>query len=398
VNYHFSNLMSRQSDSVEKLLKNTNDPAMIPFSGGNPAPEAFPVAELSALCGRIFAEQPVAALQYNYSSGYPALRDTVKRWVRERYGVGGGEDEVLITTGSQQGMLLTARALCDPGDVVLCEEFSFLGALNSFRSCGADTVGVAMEPDGMSIGDLERKLKAHPNARFLYTIPNFQNPTGVTLSAEKRREVYRLACRYGIVVLEDDPYGELRFQGEDLPPIKTLDEEGRVIYCGSFSKVVAPGLRVAYAVANRELVTRMSRDKAGDDVHTSALPQILCQRFLEETDFAAHLTSLKQVYRRKARLMMECLDREAVPSGISYLPIDGGMFLWCTLPEGADMLDYCDRLAAEAHVAVVPGSAFAADEGAPCRSFRVNFSTPADEDIVRGCEQLGAFTRTYLGR
>lgn len=396
MNYHFSALMGRQSDSVEKLLKNTNDPSLIPFSGGNPASETFPVADLSALCGKIFAEEPEAALQYSYSVGYPPLRQTVRQWVKERWGVGRESDDVLITTGSQQGMILTARALCDPGDVVLAEEYSFLGALNSFRSCGAETVGVAMEPDGLSVEDLERQLKAHPNARFLYTIPNFQNPTGVTLSAEKRRAIYRLACQYDIVILEDDPYGELRFRGEDLPAIKSMDTEGRVIYCGSFSKVVAPGLRVAYLVADRELITRMSRDKAGDDVHTAVLPQILCHRVVTETDFGAHLKALKKVYERKARLMMECMDRAVVDAGVTYLPVDGGLFLWCTLPEGTDMVDYCDRLAREARVAVVPGSAFASNEGTPCRSFRMNYSTPADEDIVRGCEQMGAFTRSYL--
>ena len=317
--------------------------------------------------------------------------------MKEKHGVGREGDNILITSGAQQALELLAKALCDPGDAVICEEPSFVGALNSFRSLEAKLVGVPVREDGMDMQALEAALRAHPEAKFIYTIPNFQNPSGVTMSMEKRRCLYQLARQYGVVVAEDNPYGDLRYAGEDVPAVKTLDEDGLVVYVGSFSKVISPGMRVGYAIGPASLLQKMIVCKQGEDVHTAALNQMICDEFMGGYDYEAHLEGLRALYRQKAARMTELLDRYLVPAGITYQPIQGGLFLWCQLPEGADMPAFCTAAVREHKVAVVPGSAFLADQSAPCRAFRMNFSTPTDEAMESGMRRLGAFAAEFLG-
>lgn len=389
--YQFSQKIdSLQPSAIREILKATADPSVISFAAGNPAPEAFPVETVQKIAAEILQENPVLALQYSVTEGYTPLRDRLAVHVKERYGIGQDFDQVLVVSGAQQGICLTAHCLVDDGDTIICESPSFIGSLNAFRSFRSQLVGVEMDDDGINIEKLEAALKANPRTKFIYTIPNFQNPTGITMSLEKRREVYRLALQYGVMILEDNPYGELRIKGEPVPTIKSLDTEGIVIYCGSFSKVLSPGLRVGYVVAPREIVAKLTVAKQCADVHTTILSQLICDKFLAEYDFDAHIKGLQDIYRKKVNLMIGEIDKKFNPA-VSHTDPEGGLFLWCTLPEGADMMAFC-QAAVENHVAVVPGTAFLTDESEPTRSVRLNYSTPTDEQIVKGIDILGGLT------
>ena len=393
MNYHISDRMASMRPSmVREILKATSDPSVIPFAAGNPAPNAFPVEQVQQIVGQILAERPIEALQYSITEGYPPLREALRQLCASHYGIPMREqDDLIVLSGAQQGMDLATKVLCNEGDTVLCEDPSFIGSLNCFRSYHVNLVGVPMEEDGISLPALEEALQREKNVRMLYLIPNFQNPTGITTSLEKRRELYRICAEAGVMILEDNPYGDLRFSGEAIPSLKSMDTEGIVIYVGSFSKILAPGVRVGWTIAPKPLIAKMTVGKQCADVHTTILTQMLCERWLATCDLQAHLARLQEIYRQKCALMLDCIDREFSPK-VTHTTPQGGLFLWCTLPEGADMLDFCNRAVAE-KVAVVPGVAFLADENAPCRSVRMNFSTPTDEAIVTGCQRLGRLTR-----
>lgn len=384
--YVFSdNVNGLKPSAIREILKLSNQPGIIPFSAGNPASEAFPIKEISEISEKLLKNQPNEVLQYSITEGYAPLRELVKNIAKNYISV---EDESLITSGAQQVMNLVSKALANRGDSVICEEPSFIGSLNAFRSFGLNLIGVPIEKDGMNIEALEKALKENKNIKFIYTIPNFQNPSGVTMSLQKRKKVYELALKYGIIILEDDPYGDLRFKGENIMPIKALDKEGIVVYAGSFSKVLAPGIRVGYALANKEIISKMTVCKQTDDVHTNLWAQMVAFKFISEYDFKAHLEKIQSIYRRKAELCIEQIKKHLVPKGVEFYDIDGGLFVWCRLPKGVNMNDFCMK-ALENKVAVVPGTAFLVDESKATDWFRINFSTPSEEQIVDGIKILG---------
>lgn len=386
--YQFARrVLELKPSAIREIFKYAADPSVISLSAGNPAPDAFPVKEIAEISARLLAERPIDVLQYGTTEGYTPLRTHLSSYLKEKSGIGGGADDLIITSGAQQIMDLFSKSVIDDGDTVLCEAPSFLGALNSFRSYRPKLRGVPMEPDGISLNALEQALKEEKRAKFIYTIPNFQNPTGVTMSLEKRHGLYDLAKKYGVMILEDNPYGDLRFAGEDLPSIKSFDTEGIVLYSGTFSKVVAPGIRVGYAVGPAEVLQKMIVCKQGEDVHTNLWGQMLCDELMTEYDFAAHLLRLREVYRKKSKVAVDAMNRWLLPK-ITYLPIEGGLFFWCTLPDGIDMMSFVKR-AIEHKVCVVPGNAFLTDDTAPCQSFRINYTTPTDENLVRGIQLLG---------
>lgn len=386
--YSFSDrIAALQPSIIREILKGSSGKNVIPFSAGNPAAETFPVEAIRSFTRDILESDPVAALQYGITEGYEPLRGELKRRLREGSATGSDNDSLFITSGAQQGIELACKVMCNEGDTVICESPSFIGALNSFRSLGARLAGVPMESDGMNIDALEHALKTEPNVKLIYLIPSFHNPTGLTTSLAKRKAVYELAKRYNVMILEDNPYGELRFRGEDVPTIKSMDEDGRVIYVGSFSKILSAGLRVGFVLAPAAVMEKMAVAKQGEDVHTAMLPQLLAFKFMTEYDYDGHIRSVRDTYRRKSELMIESMKRHLDPS-IAYTVPDGGLFLWCDLPADIVMLDYCKQAAAKG-VAVVPGNAFLVDEKAPCNSIRLNYSTPSDEQIARGIEILG---------
>lgn len=393
--YHFSDrVQALKPSAIREIFKYAADPAVISLSAGNPAPEAFPVQEIAEISAEILHDRPIDALQYSVTEGYAPLRKHLTEYFREEHGIGRGFDDLIITSGAQQVMDLLAKSLLNEGDTVLCEAPSFIGSLNTFRSYRARLRGIPMQSDGMDMDALEQALKEEKNVRFIYTIPNFQNPTGITMSAEKRRRMYELAKQYGVLILEDNPYGDIRFAGKHIEAIKSLDEDGIVLYAGTFSKVISPGMRVGCCVAPKEIIQKMVVCKQGEDVHTNIWSQMVCYEFMTRFDFAAHLEHLRAVYRKKAKVATDALDRCLAPK-ITYLPIEGGLFFWCTLPEGADMVAFCKQ-AVLRKVCVVPGNAFLTDETQPCSSFRINYTTPTNENLVRGIEILGQLARETL--
>ena len=388
MNYTFSKKVdSLKPSAIREILKFTSIPGFIPFSAGNPSPEAFPVNEVNEIIKDIMTNRPIDALQYSITEGYTPLRDRLKKYMTDKHSSFKEFDELIITSGAQQVIELATKSLCDEGDTIICEEPSFIGSLNAFRSYGVNLCGVPLEHDGINLEKLEHELKTQKNVRFIYVIPTFQNPSGVTMSLSKRKALYALALKYNVIILEDNPYSDLRFSGENVPTIKSLDTEGIVLYAGSFSKVLAPGIRVGYAIAPAQIISKLVVCKQVSDVHTNIMFQIVADEFMGQYDFDAHLQKLRDIYRKKATLMTSSIDKN-LSKDITYNAPEGGLFVWCTLPSHVDMLDYCKR-AIDQKVALVPGSAFIIDGNAPCSNFRMNFSTPSDEQIIKGLELLG---------
>lgn len=393
MNYTFSDKIAELKPSaIREIFKSLTDPTIISFAAGNPAPESFPVSELATLSEEIFQTNASTALQYGITEGYAPLRQAVEKRQKERFGTVRNGDSTLIVSGGQQGIELTCKVLCNEGDTVICEDPSFIGALNSFRSNGAKTVGVPMESDGISINALEQILRTSKNAKLLYLIPTFQNPSGITMSLEKRYAVLALAKKYGVIILEDNPYGELRFAGEDIPTIKSLDTEGLVVYCSSFSKILSAGMRVGFVIAPEEIAKKLAVAKQGEDVHTNLFFQMLCHAYMERYDLDGHIRRINDLYRRKCNLMLSCIDEHIPAERVSFTRPEGGLFIWGTIRNCTDSSLLVQK-ALEQKVAVVPGSAFLCDTTATSPSFRLNYSTPSDEQIIEGIRRLGAVIR-----
>lgn len=392
--YNFANRISTlQPSLIREFFKYNGLPGYIPFSAGNPTPESFPVDEIKQISADILSQSPVAALQYGITEGYTPLRERLRELCKERYSLGTQDDEILITSGSQQTMYLSTKVLVNEGDTVICERPSFTGSINAFRSYGANLCGVDMESDGISIEGLEKALSTQKNVRFIYTIPNFQNPSGATMSLEKRKAVYELAKKYGVLIVEDNPYGELRVAGEDLPAIKSFDTDGLVIYAGSFSKVLSPGLRVGFCVAPKEVAAKITVGKQVSDVHTPVFSQMVVDEWLKLYDFEAHIQKVRALYRDKLNLMCN-LTEEKLSDYVTYTRPEGGLFVWCRLNDNIPMVDFCKK-SVENKVTIVPGTAFMPNSTDTTQCFRMNFSTPSSEMIEKGIDILASIAKQY---
>ena len=388
--YNFSRKLAELKPSaIREIFKSLTDPEIISFAAGNPAPESFPVDELAKISADIFANNSTAALQYSITEGYGPLREAVAARQKAKFNIGTAGDSTLIVSGGQQGIELACKVFCNEGDTIICENPSFIGSLNSFRSNGINVVGVELEADGINIRELEKALKQNPRTKLLYVIPTFQNPAGITTSIEKRREILRLAKKYNVVILEDNPYGELRFRGEDVPTLKSMDTEGRVIYCSSFSKILSAGMRVGFVIANEHIISKMAVGKQGEDVHTNIFFQMLCHRYMTEYDIDAHIEDIRSIYRHKCDLMLDCIERYVPRDIVTFTRPEGGLFIWGTVKDCDDVTPIVQRLIAK-KVAVVPGSAFNCDTSKKSGSFRLNYSTPTDEQIIEGVKRLGS--------
>lgn len=380
--------------AIREIFKSLGRPGAISFAAGNPSPESFPASEMQRISNEIFEKEPVTALQYGITEGYTPLRELVKERLARVYNIHSPDDDTIIVTGGQQGIELTCKVMCNEGDVVLCESPSFIGALNAFRSLGAKLVGIPLNDDGIDTAKLEEAMKANPNAKLLYLIPTFHNPAGITSTLENRKAVYELARKYDIVIIEDNPYGDLRFSGENVPTYKSMDVDGRVVYCGSFSKVLSAGMRIGFVNANKELISKIVVAKQVEDVHTNVLFQMICARYITEYDLDAHIENIRKLYAHKAGLMISALEKY-MPDCVKFTRPEGGIFLWCTLPESIALSDFVAK-ASENNVFVVPGTAFTPDESEPTRSFRLNYSMPSDEDIDKGIKILADIIKELM--
>lgn len=387
MDYKFSERVKNLKPSaIREIFKYASDPEVVSLSAGNPSPEAFPCKEIEEISRRIFEENPISVLQYSVTEGYAPLKEHLRKYLKESQNIGSQNDDILITSGAQQIMDLCSKSLLNEGEAVICESPSFIGSLNTFRSYNGKLVGVPVESDGINMEALEKALQENKNTKFIYTIPNYQNPSGVTMSLAKRKRMYELAKKYKVLIIEDNPYGELRYSGDAIPSIKSFDTEDIVIYAGSFSKVVAPGIRVAYTVAPKEILSKLVVCKQGSDVHTNIWAQVVCYEYMTKYNFEQHLEDLRNIYSKKAKFCMDLLDKYAPK--IKYHKIDGGLFIWCELPESVNMPEFC-KTAVLNKVCVVPGNAFLTDETEKCQSFRINFSTPTDEQLEKGIKILG---------
>jgi len=379
--------MSRlQASDIRELLKVTAHPDIISFAGGLPTPELFPVEELRLISDEILASEGARVLQYSTTEGDPTLRAAIAQRMREKRWTPVEPDQIQITSGSQQGLDLTGKLFLDPGDVVLCESPTYLGALQAFAAYEPRFVEVATDDDGMLLDDLEQRLASLDRVKLLYVVPDFQNPSGRCWALERRRGLLELARRFDVVVVEDCPYGELRFAGEPIPPLKAFDEDQRVVYLGTFSKVLCPGLRIGWLAASRGLVARYVLAKQGTDLHTSTLSQRQIACYLRRYDLDAAIQRLRDTYRLRRDVMVRTLDR-VIPPGVRFTRPDGGLFLWLELPEGLNGSVLLERCLA-AQVALVPGGAFFPSGGHE-NTARLCFATMTSERIIEGVRRIG---------
>lgn len=389
--YQFSNRMSTiKASAIREILKATSDPNMISFAGGNPAAQAFPVEAIEKISSAILKNEPISVLQYGITEGYPQLIEEAKKFFNTHENAMNDNDKMLITSGSQQIMEFSAKCLCNEGDIVVSENPSFLGALNAFKSQGAIIKGVGYVDGQLDLEELEKHLSSNPKPKFIYLIPNYQNPTGITMSLETRKKVLELAKKYEVLILEDNPYGDLRFSGERIPSLKSMDNDGLVIYAASLSKIISPGMRVACCIAPSAIIEKFVVAKQASDVHSNMWAQRVMAEFLKEYDMEEHLLRLQDIYRQKCTLMLNEMKKNFHPS-VKYTIPTGGMFIWVTLPDHVDMQGFVKE-ALKQMVAVVPGNAFLVDDSLPCQCFRMNFSTPTDEQIIEGVSILGKLT------
>lgn len=383
-----------KTSEIREILKVTERPEVISFAGGLPAPEAFPVEVMSEAAARVIARDGRRVLQYSTTEGLPELRRTIADRMANRFGASFSPDEILVTAGSQQGLDLLAKVFIDQDDALLCESPTYLGALQAFRTYGPRFVGVETDDDGMVISALEETLDREPRAKLIYTIPDFQNPSGRSWSVERRRALLDVAVRRGIPVIEDAPYAELRFAGPPRPSLAALDRMGHVVFLGSFSKIFCPGLRLGWMAIRQPLYQKLVLAKQGTDLHTSTLGQALAAEVFNTINVDSHVERIRNLYRGRRDAMVKALERELPPSTTFTRP-EGGLFIWMELPDGINARALLERCLA-VDLAFVPGSGFFADTGHD-NTARLNYSNMPEARIEEGVARLGKILRDMLG-
>ena len=388
-----SRMQKLHTSDIREILRVTQRPSVISFAGGLPAATTFPVDELKAIAVEVLEQEGAQALQYSTSEGHPILREQIARRMRERQGAAVSADEILVTSGSQQGLDLVAKAFLEPGDEVLCESPTYLGFLQAAQVFEPAFVEVPTDDAGMSIGGLEDALARCHRPRLIYAVPDFQNPTGRCWSLERRRCLLEAARRYGVPVVEDAPYAEIRFEGEALRSLKALDGHGQVIQLGTFSKIFCPGLRLAWMSAPEEFLRRLGPLKQAADLHTATLNQMLLVAYLERYDIDRAIERIREVYRARRDAMIAALEQE-MPAGVRFTRPRGGLFIWVELPGEVDARRLLARCL-EQGVAFVPGDCFF-PAGGHANTLRLNFSNMPKERIGEGIARLGEALRALL--
>ncbi len=380
--------------AIRQLLQFGADPTIISFGGGYPDSSLFPARELQAIFGELLAGPGEVSLQYTHSTGMPKLRQQIAQRMAAD-GIVCEEDQVLILQGSQQGLDLAARLLINPGDLIATEAPTFLGALIAFNTCQPGYLAIPMDEQGLMTDVLEQNLKEGQRIKLLYTVPDFHNPTGITLSLARRQHLIQLANQYDFIILEDSPYREVRYQGDKVPTLKSMDTQGRVIYFGSFSKILAPGLRLGWSVASAEITEKLGLLKLAADTQCSTLNMAAVSMYLERHNIDDHIQTIKVQYLRKKETMLSVV-RSEFPQGISWTDPDGGLFTWMEFPEGFDTAKFMlEHAVPEAKVVWVPGATFfptvQRDNFA-----RFSYSTHGDEKIIKGMTALAELLKKHL--
>lgn len=385
-----------EASAIREILKLVQNPEVISLAGGMPDPATFPTEELNEVVKQILAKNSACALQYSSTEGLTELREFILNWLDEAKEKA-GLDNIMITSGSQQGLDLVSKVLLNPGDTLIVELPSYLAALNAFRSYGGEMAGIPMDDEGMQIDILEETLTKLKNDRkkvkFIYTISNFQNPAGVTMSLARRKKILEVAKKYEVLILEDNPYDKLRFEGEPIPSIYSLDNEGYVISLGTFSKILCPGLRLAWILGNKEIIEKLVIMKQATDLCTTVLNQLIAYEYCCQNDIDKNIESNVEIYRRKRNGMLEALDKY-FPVEVTWTKPQGGFFVFATLPEYIDTGEMFKE-AIEENVAYVPGGPFFAD-GKGQNTMRLSFCFPSVEDIDEGIKRLGKIIKKRI--
>ena len=393
--YHFAErITALKPSAIREILKATSDPNLISLAAGSPDSASFPKAEMQEIANQLFEQQAVTALQYGITEGYTPLREQTLERMKSKYQTGSENDDIIITTGGQQVIHLLTSVMISEGDVVIAEDPSFVGALNCFRSAGAVLKGVSMDDEGMKMDELEEILRTTDRVKFVYVIPTFQNPSGRTMTLERRKQLLALAKKYDVLILEDNPYFELRYEGEPVATVKSMDTEGRVVYAGSYSKVLSPGMRIGFCLANKEIINRMVVCKQVSDVHTNMYFQMLVSKYLDKYDLDAHIKEICELHKIKRDAMLKALEKYVDPR-VTFTHPNGGLFIWGELPEGYDGFKLCQEITKK-KVACVPGNAFLTDENGVSNGFRLNFSMPSLENIEIACQRIGETVAEFL--
>lgn len=382
----FAKRMERmQASEIRELLKLTAQPDIISFAGGLPAPELFPVEEIAKVSHDLVLKEGRQLLQYATTEGRPTLRAKIAKRMAEKYNTKVDPDDILITTGSQQCLDFVGKLFLDPDDVVLCESPSYLGALNAFNAYQPKFVEVPTDNGGLIPEELDKILETTPNCKFIYVIPDFQNPTGRTWSMERRQKFMEVVNKHNLPVVEDNPYGELRYEGEILPSLKSLDTKGLVMFLGTFSKIFCPGLRLGWVAAEHSLLTEFVKIKQSADLHTSNFDQGVADAYMDAYDLDEHVKEIVKLYKHRRDLILKSME-EYFPAGTEWTHPEGGLFLWLTFPEGVSARKVFTKCI-EMKVAGVIGDAFYPNQKTD-RSMRINYSNMPDDRIVEGIKRM----------
>lgn len=374
-----------KASEIRELLKLTAQPEIISFAGGLPAPELFPVEEISKVTTDLLAKEGRQLLQYATTEGRPTLRAKIAKRMADKYHTEVAPEDILITTGSQQMLDFCGKLFINPGDVVLCESPSYLGALNAFKAYQPNFIEVPTDDGGLIPEELDKILSTTPNCKFIYVIPDFQNPTGRTWSMERRKAVMEVVNKHNLPVVEDNPYGELRYEGEILPSLKSMDTKGLVMFLGTFSKIFAPGLRLGWVAAEHSVLEKFIQIKQSADLHTSNFDQGVVDAYMENCDLDQHVKEIVALYKHRRDVILQAME-DNFPAGCEWTHPEGGLFLWLTFPEGVSALKVFNKCI-EAKVAGVIGDAFYPNDKTD-RSMRINFSNMPDERIIEGIQRM----------
>jgi 2-aminoadipate transaminase len=381
----YSDRMSVIKPSIMREFgKTTSRPDIISFAAGMPASELFPVAEIKKAMNEVLEDNWAIALQYGPAEGFLPLREKIARNM-QKAGVNATADQILIISGSQQGLEFCGKIFLNPGDAVICESPTYLGATDAFITYQSEFVDVPLDDRGMKLDELENVLRVTPQAKMIYTVPDFQNPTGISWSLDRRKQFIELANKYNIAVIEDNPYGELRFEGDKIPAIKSLDTDGRVIFLGTFSKTLCPGLRMGWICADAPVLDKFLTIKHTADLQTNTLEQMVINRLLDIFDYDTHIAKIRALYKKRRDLMVGII-KEKFPPEIKFVSPEGGLFIWLELPEHIDTVELMEK-AAEKKVSFVPGLPFFAKRDRK-NFIRLNYSSMTEDRIIKGMDIL----------
>lgn len=384
-----------QASDIAELLALTEKPEVISFAGGLPAPELFPIEEMKKVDEAIYNEEGRKAVQYGTTEGYVPLREEICKRMKDKFFVDCKPEDVVVTTGSQQALFILAQILVDKDQTILMESPSYMGAIMAFDPVGPKYTEVPTDDQGIVPEELEKILAADDSIRMIYVIPEFQNPTGITWPVERRKAFMDIVNKYDVVVLEDDPYGEIRYDIEKLPSLKSMDTQGKVVFLGSFSKIFMPGLRLGWIVANPEIIDKFVKFKQAVDLGTSTFGQRQAAYFLKMFDMEAHIAKITALYAKRRDLMYQSMEKY-FPEGVTFTYPKGGLFTWVTLPEGMDAKELMPKCLAK-DVAYVPGGIFYPN-GGNANHFRLNYSNMPEGRIVEGIKRLGDVLKEELAK